>query len=156
MNGPNLSGEIVIDASVLVKFFLDEDQDADAATTLLETFRRMTVDFAIPEFALIECVNTFWRRAREGSLSAVEAERTTRELQRFSADLVVAPIVSILPDMIRRSSHIDHPVYDMVFLALAEARGVPFITADRTLFRKIQQHKLRKPRVYLLADLELG
>ncbi|MCP5120230.1 MAG: type II toxin-antitoxin system VapC family toxin [bacterium] len=155
MNAPNLTGEVVIDASVLVKFFLPEREDGEAAVGLLRAFHRMKLDFAVSELVLVEAANTVRTKAKQGILSADRAVAVTREIQRFAADLLVAPIVLLLPSIVKTGLQLDHPVYDTVYLALAEARGVPFVTADRTFYRKIRQSKLRKPKVYLLGELDL-
>ncbi len=150
-----ISGEVVVDSSVVMKF-LREEEDSVAAVALFARFQRGVVDFAVPEFLLVEVVNIIWVKWRRKELSKREASDAVTRLVRLSADLVVASIGELPDSVFRLSVSLDHPAYDAAYLALAEARGVPFITADRTLFRKIQQHKLRKPRVHLLADLEFA
>jgi predicted nucleic acid-binding protein len=46
----------------------------------------------------------------------------------------------------------DHPAYDCFFLALAAAEGLPFVTADLSLVRKLRAAGFDEAEVLTLAE----
>lgn len=140
------SGELVVDTSVVVKFFVTEP-DSHNADTLLESFREgavrlIAVDFLFPEFA-----NALWQKTRRGELPALEAEGKVADLRSWPLEII--PVRAILLEAFRLACYYGHAVYDSAFLALAESRGIPLITADRSFYHKIRR---RSPNAVLLRD----
>lgn len=121
MNPP---GDCVVDASVALKWVLDEE-GSKAAAALLDG-RRLYA----PPLLLIEAANALWVACRRGAISADDAEDALHQI-------AAAPFRNWLPqsnlpaDAFRLARLLDHPVYDCSYLALAMAIGVPVVTADR-------------------------
>jgi predicted nucleic acid-binding protein len=116
---------IVIDASVALKWVLIES-GTEAALTLLSD------ELVAPELWLTEAANALWRHVRLGEASAAEA------LARID-ELANAPVASIsTAPYVRRALQIAleirHPVYDCLYLALAEDQNTHVVTDDRRLF----------------------
>ena len=116
---------IVIDASVALKWVLDEP-GSEAAVTLRDQ------ELVAPALWLAEAVNALWRRARIGEITDDEAA------SRFS-ELMNAPVASIaiephLEAALELAAEIGHPVYDCIYLALALHHGTHVVTADRRFF----------------------
>jgi predicted nucleic acid-binding protein len=55
------------------------------------------------------------------------------------ADIDLLPMRSLLEAATRIAVALDHPVYDCVYLAAAEAEGISMVTADERLLRKVRQ-----------------
>ena len=113
---------VVIDASVALKWVLDEP-GSEAAVTLRDQ------ELVAPALWLAEAVNALWRRARIGEITDDEAA------SRFS-ELMNAPVASIaiephLEAALKLATEIGHPVYDCIYLALALHRRTHVVTADR-------------------------
>lgn len=119
-----IAGSCVIDASVALKWVLQEE-GSDAAAALLDG-RPL---FA-PGLLRIEVANALWSATRRGRLTSDEAAD--------ALDLTLrAPLRSGGPDRdfaaraLQLAELLAHPVYDCVYLALAMRCEVPVITADR-------------------------
>jgi predicted nucleic acid-binding protein len=116
---------IVVDASVTLKWVLNEP-GTQAALALFGH------ELIAPELWLTEAANALWRHVRLGEASAAEA------LARID-ELANAPVASVSTEpFVRRSLEIAleirHPVYDCLYLAVAEDRNTYVITDDRRLF----------------------
>jgi predicted nucleic acid-binding protein len=137
----------VIDASVLVKWFLyQQEADRDRALALRELHISGRSIIYIPQLALLELVNAvrFAPKAKEedGEM-ALEAVRDLH--------LEVKPPEY---DVLRKANAIawayKTTIYDALYVAHAEQVGYPLITADETMIRKLAGHSIVVP----LRELE--
>jgi predicted nucleic acid-binding protein len=113
---------IVIDASVAVKWVLDEP-GSEAAVALCDQ------ELIAPVLWLAEVANALWRRARIGEI-------TNDQAAALVSELLNAPVASIaiephLEAALKLATEIDHPVYDCIYLALALHHRTHVVTADR-------------------------
>jgi predicted nucleic acid-binding protein len=76
-----------------------------------------------------------WKKVRLGELLGPEASLAIALLVR--ADIELVPMRSVARRALDLSVALDHPAYDCMYLALAEATGRPFVTADARLLRKV-------------------
>jgi predicted nucleic acid-binding protein len=114
---------VVVDASVAVKWFFAE-AGYGTARALLESDETLVA----PSLILAEIGNAIWKKHRRGEVSNVDAIDVVRlAVRRFSA---LAPIERLMPRAIDLALAHDHPVYDCLYLALAEVEGAPVATAD--------------------------
>jgi predicted nucleic acid-binding protein len=118
----------VIDASVAIKWVVEESGTKEA----LSLCRHRIV---APDLLVAECANILWKKVRRKELLEEEAVLAARLLAR--ADIALEPMRALLEPATRLALALDHPAYDCVYLALAEARGCEFVTAaDGSLSRK--------------------
>lgn len=114
----------VVDASVAVKWFVDEP-DSDDARELAASGEELHA----PRLMASEVANALWRKARLGEIVRGEAGAVLAWVPempvRWSADETVSA------DAVRLALALDHPVYDCVYLALAHRVGAALVTADR-------------------------
>ncbi len=83
---------------------------------------------------------------KRNELLADEALLAARLLE--GADVELLPTRSLLGAATRMAIELDHPAYDCLYLALAEANDCRFVTADTRLLRKLGQGgRWRPPRV---------
>ncbi len=138
--------DFVIDASVAVKWVIDEEGTREALA--LRRRRLMAPDLLIPE-----CANILWKKVRRGELATDEAALAARLLAR--ADIELMPMRTCLEVATAIAIGLDHPAYDCVYIALAEAEGLPFVTADGRLLRKVREDPSRRyaTRVVGLAEV---
>ena len=113
---------IVIDASVAMKWVLDEPE-SQAAVALRDQ------ELIAPDLWLAEAANVLWRHARIGEISNDQA------IALF-AELLHAPVASLsmephLETALELAMEIGHPVYDCIYLALALHHRTHVVTADR-------------------------
>jgi predicted nucleic acid-binding protein len=120
---------LVVDASVAVKWVVEEDGTEDALAL------RRKARLIAPDLLAAECANILWKKARRGELSMDEAVFAARLLQR--ADFELVPTRPLLESATRLAVELDHPAYDCVYLALALAKDCKLATADEHLRRKL-------------------
>jgi predicted nucleic acid-binding protein len=135
---------VVVDASVAIKWFVPEPL-SDEAERLLDGG---DVLFA-PDFLLIEFGNIMWKKVRLGELARPDGDAALAALRAGPVDLFdTAPLVE---RALHLAHEIDHPLYDCLYLATAETIGATVATADRRFFDRCAPSILQ-PRVAWLGD----
>ncbi|RYG86114.1 MAG: PIN domain-containing protein [Alphaproteobacteria bacterium] len=113
----------VVDASVAIKWAVDE-VGRDAARQLVLEGHVLVA----PDFLLLEVANIVWKKVRLRELDAVQALAVIAEIQ--------LPISRFLPSApltlraLKLALELDHPAYDCLYLAAAETAGGAVVTAD--------------------------
>ena len=132
----------VVDASVLVKWFLHEKEaDRDRALALrdLHISRRSTL--FIPQLALLEVLNAvrFSPKADEE-----DGEMALETLHDLHLETRPAEL-----DLLRKANAISWgykiTIYDALYVGLAEQVGHPLITADEVMVKKLKGHSIVVP-----------
>lgn len=127
----------VVDASVAVKWFVDEVRSAEARAVLASGQPIIAPDLIIPETC-----NTAWKKVRCGDISLEQGEAMVRALPlSFDRLAATAPLSERALDLARR---FDHPAYDCFYVALAESESAVLITDDDKLIRLGKQARLGK------------
>jgi predicted nucleic acid-binding protein len=140
----------VVDASVVLKWFLPEP-DSAAADFLLEQFLNDEVELLAPDLMLVETANALWKRAViRKELSANEVRLIYNDL--LTLPLSLAPSGAIADRAFQLALNHNHSVYDALYCALAMERHCDFVTADRALANKL---KGVFPFIVLLSDIKL-
>ncbi len=122
---------LVVDASVAIKWVVQEP-GTDAALAIRQC------RLLAPDLLVAECANILWKKVRRGDLEAADAVLAGRLLERTGIELV--PMRRMLERATRLSIALGHPAYGCFYLALAEASGCDFVTADDRLAAKGQPH----------------
>jgi len=137
------SGErLVIDASVAVKWVVPEP-GSDRAELLLDH------GLVAPDLLFAECANILWKKVRRGELTKEEADVAAKTLEQ--ADIILVSTRGYLALATAIAVELDHPAYDGVYLAVAEASNLRLVTADNKLVRKLRdgQNRFREMLVAL-------
>lgn len=136
-----MTGFVVVDASVAMKWFVDED-DTDRAEALLKA------DIAVaPALILSEVGNGIWSKRQSSGIDRAAASRFVCNLPQLLREVVA--LDELMEDAMKLAFDLDHPVYDCVYLALARSREIPLVTADKRFIAKAAS---QEQRVELLAD----
>lgn len=137
---------LVIDASIAVKWVVEED--GTAAALILRQHAKLIA----PDLLVAECANIFWKKVQRGELIKAEAFLAARLLQ--AAEIELLPSRSLLEAATQIAVELDHPAYDCLYLALAAQRGCQFVTADERFVRKLGEGRRRqfRDRVITLAQ----
>jgi len=120
------SSILVLDASVVVRIIEGSPQTA--------AFQQAVLDAELvlaPELMLTEVSNALWRLQRAGQL---QVEGLQQCLSRGAA-LVdhIEPDRHLQVEALALACHLDHPVYDCLYLALARREAALLLTADQKL-----------------------
>ncbi|MBI3634684.1 MAG: type II toxin-antitoxin system VapC family toxin [Candidatus Rokubacteria bacterium] len=117
----------VIDASVALKWVLPLEHLSNVARRLLDDDDEMIA----PDIILIEAANALWRKVIRRDLTAPEADVALGGIA--ARRLHLRSSASVVHRALGLAAALSHPVYDCVYLALAELAGAPLITADDRL-----------------------
>ncbi len=135
---------IVADASVALKWFVADEPLADEAASII----RSGTPVIAPDLVVAEGANAAWRWSRLGRIRPEEAQRIAARLPGFFRQLV--PAAELSESAMRLAHALDHPIYDCLYLALADREDVGLVTADARLVEKVARTAWRK-RVVALA-----
>ena len=122
---------VVLDASVVVKWFIDE-QGSEAARDVLVSGRRLLA----PELLIAEVGNAAWRRARLGEIPLEQAVSTAEQVGHSPIEFW--PLAALARPALEMAATLDHPIYDRFYLALAEQLDATLVTADDRLLSRLQ------------------
>jgi len=125
----------VVDASVAVKWVIPE-----VLSDLADRVRDGAEDVLAPDLLLVEVANALWRKTTAREISAREADGAFDLVRRSGIDL--RPAGPLLPRAMDLARRLGHPVYDCVYLALAEREEATLVTADQRLLRRLSARKL--------------
>ena len=118
--------KLTVDASVVVKWYVSETRSEEARVLLGHRLERFA-----PDFVLVELANILWKKARLREIGDPHAY--FQELSRIREAVVLSSSADLIERAAQVAAQIDHPVYDCLYIACAEATGSTLITADRRL-----------------------
>ena len=136
---------LVVDASVVIKWFIDEIH-ADPARRLQDE----KYELLAPDLLWAECGNIIWKKVIRKELTPNEARSIRRGLQRqpidtFSSSLILEPALEIALET-------GKTVYDACYLALALLSETELVTADERLFNSLREGRYARNLIWI-ADL---
>ena len=132
----------VVDANVVVKWFVPERLSERAIRLLDETQELASPDLLWPELG-----NVLWKKARAGQLTRQETTRIVQALDQFP--VTVFPSRLVLEGALEIALGTGRSVYDSVYLALAVALDCPLVTADERLVSSLAGGPLASHVVWL-------
>jgi len=127
---------IVVDASVAVKWYLNE-RGSDAAALLLQGEQPL---FA-PALIRIEVAGAITRHFREGKLSE---KRARQACQLWLEDLSAGVIKLLADETLFEAAQemafcLRHPLQDCLYLAVSEQLNGRLVTADEPLYKRARK-----------------
>jgi len=120
------TSRLVLDASAVVRIIEGSPEAVVLHEALLEA------DLVIaPELMLTEVANALWRLQRAGQLDAA----TLQPLLARATALVdhIEPDRTLQPEALALATHLNHPVYDCLYLVLARREVATLLTVDQKL-----------------------
>jgi predicted nucleic acid-binding protein len=134
--GYDMAKVCVVDASVVLKWFLREP-DSASADILLEKLLNDELELLAPDLILLETASALWKRVIiRKEMSAKEAALIHRDLLTLPLSLIASG--TMVDAVLRIALEHKHSVYDSLYCALAIERDCDFVTADRVLANKLQ------------------
>ena len=121
---------LTVDASVVVKWFVPESlsEEARLRSTIRTTFRR-------PISSWPSSGTPFWKKFRRGEVAFLQPYMD--ELLGLDEVIALHPVGEQVTRAVQIAGELDHPVYDCLYLACAEATGSIVVIADRRLANKV-------------------
>jgi predicted nucleic acid-binding protein len=124
---------LVVDASVVIKWFVDEVGTAEALS-----LRRHRL--YAPDLLGVECANVLWKKVTRKELKPDEALLAAQLIER--ADIEFQPTRKLLAKATQLAMELTHPVYDCLYISLAQELGCDFVTADNVLAKRVARMKV--------------
>jgi predicted nucleic acid-binding protein len=121
--------EVVVDASVAAKWVVEEAHSASAALLLNHD------TLHAPAHWRAEAVNVLWAKVFRGDLTAADAEERMLVLNR--APIVDTAVAGLMPRAFAISVAHSVTIHDSLYVALAEQRDIPLVTADERLVQHL-------------------
>lgn len=131
---------IVLDASVAAKWLLPPPHEPlrDEALQIARGYNERQYEIFIPDVFWAEIANFLWKAARSSRCTPAEA-RTALEII-FDYSFQSTSSISLLPGAFDIATLYDRPVYDCLYVALAQKIGGELITADEKLANALAAH----------------
>lgn len=139
----DLPPTLVVDASIGVKWVVDES-DSDDAVALIAG-RRLIV----PGLFWVETANVLAMKAKRREMTRAAVADAWRDLANAPLELVNMTPDTVLPAL-TLAQDLQHTVYDCAYLAVALAVGCPVVTADQRFATIAAAHPTLAGRVLLL------
>ena len=121
--------KLTVDASIVVKWFVAEPLSEDARRLLSHR-----IELHAPDILLVEFANTIWKKVRLREIA--DPRPYWDELANLPEIVTLHPGEELVESAAQLATALDHPVYDCLYLACAEAAAAVLVTADRRFARK--------------------
>ena len=119
--------KFVIDASVAVKWYVEEDFSEEAASVLSGEFELNVPELIYPEFG-----NILWKKFRRGEVTPAECRNIIERFRGLS--LFRHSHNALLKSAYIGAEITGQTVYDWTYLSLAVFLNCEMVTADRRFF----------------------
>ncbi len=131
-----MTRDMVIDASVGIKLFVDEPDSPLADRLFAQLAASPAARFYVPDLFFVECANILWKYTRRFDYPADNARRDVTALGQLN--LRAVSTADLMEAGLELALALDITVYDAAYAALAQLLAVPLVTADDRLRRKLQ------------------
>ena len=127
-------GTIVLDASAAVALLVREG-DSDAAATLFV----QAIGVFAPDLLRVEVANALWSKVRLKKLSPAAAKTALINLDGLG--ITWQPLdAEILNKALELALILEHPVYDCLYVSLAQSKHAQLLTLDRRFLKRLEPY----------------
>ena len=127
----------VIDASVALKWFVEEEYSRTAVGLLQPSCGRLAPDLLLPELG-----NILWKKQRRKEIGREEGFRLLNDFKQIPVTLF--PSRELLGRAFEIAVTFERTLYDSMYVALAIAENCPLVTADRKLYNALSAGAMAK------------
>jgi predicted nucleic acid-binding protein len=136
---------VVLDACVAVKWYVREN-DSERAQQLIDA----GILFLVPDVFFSEVANALRKHCQgDGQLDAPSVRLAVDDLLVIGIEPVSSTV--LLPRATEIALALGHPIYDCLYLALAERWSIPFVTADERFCGKLAGSEWERHALLLAA-----
>lgn len=133
--------QVVIDSSVVVKWFDEKEENSSQAMRILEVFVGGRIEVIIPDLLFYEVGNIFLKK---WPTESYKMKKSLDKLWRLP--WVLMPLrKSLLDRTLEIADQCKATFYDALFLATAESTGAELVTADLQFLKKTGNFPFAKP-----------
>ena len=120
---------LIVDASVAVKWFLNEE-NSDKASKIKDEHISGKIVIIVPDLFFLEVINTL----RYKKLNPKKILYTNKSLWEFQLSIHKIDYF-LMEKIIDIAIKNNISVYDAVYVAISQLYGVPLVTADKKLYK---------------------
>ena len=136
----------VVDASVGIKLFVDEEFSEQAHALFSYLATDPPAELYVPDLFYIECANILLKYTRRFGLSLEDSQADVADLKLLA--LKPTSTADLMEDSLLFASEKKLTAYDACYAILAQKLEIPLITADRPLARTVET-------AIFIGDLEI-
>lgn len=125
----------VVDASVAVKWLVQEEHSLAASRLLEPRYSRLAPDLLLPEMG-----NILWKMRRRGEIDRAAGLGLLQEILHLP--VVLRPSQDYLEAAYEIAVQFDRTMYDGLYVALAVTQNCRLVTADKRLSRALENTRL--------------
>lgn len=124
----------VVDASVGIKLFVDEEFSEHAHALFTYLAADPPAELFVPDLFYIECTNVLLKYTRRFGRSLEDSQIDLIDLWRLA--LKPTSTVDLMENALLLASELNLSAYDACYAVLAKQLDIPLLTADQPLARK--------------------
>ncbi len=127
---------IVIDASVVLKWFLSDEKYGNVALEILDKYVSYEIEILAPSLLEYEVLNGLYVAQKRGR---IPIEIVSSAIEGFlNVEIEQKDILSFYPEAINFSAHYNLSAYDSSYLAVAAIENTQMVTADMNLYNRVK------------------
>ena len=128
---------IVIDSSVVLKWYLADEEYSQKALSLLDKYVSNELDILAPSLLEYEVINGLMIAKKRGR---IQEKKVLTAIDGFiSLELKLKNLFLYYPKVIHYCKVYDRSAYDASYLALANEEGISLVTADKGLYNVVKK-----------------
>ncbi|OGD84836.1 hypothetical protein A3B51_02600 [Candidatus Curtissbacteria bacterium RIFCSPLOWO2_01_FULL_41_18] len=137
---------IVLDSSVIAKWFFPEEDQGDLALEVKEDFTNKIISISLPLLIFYE-VNNLLRTAIKSL--RIDRGKAISAYQGFlELDFIVYSSKELMEKALEKAVNLDISSYDASYVVLAEYLKAPFFTTDKKLLEKTKNQVVKNLQNY--------
>jgi predicted nucleic acid-binding protein len=146
---------LVVDASVAVKWQLDDEEHVDRANAIRSAFIRGAIALVVPVIFAVEWANAINVAIARRRFPAEEWREALEDLETLQIPVKSPP--GLLSEAWQIARLYNRTVYDGLYMALAKVEQCEMVTGDKRLFNAVHLHLdwVRWIGDYVIADEEM-
>lgn len=129
---------IVIDSGVLLKAYFSDEEGHREAQNLISDYAKGNITFHAPALIAYEIINACLVASRMARFPKKMAKELMNEM--LGIELIKEDIEPLKDRIFDISTKYSTSAYDGAYIAVAESRHIPFLTADKKLFNNLKRH----------------
>ena len=128
---------VVVDASVALKWYLDDEELGAKALTVLTHYVSGDINMIAPSLLEYEVINGLKIAQKRGRINKNTIQSAVEGF--FNLEIKVYDACYFFDEALDIMNSFDISLYDASYLALAVNKKSPFVTADKVLYNKVRK-----------------
>lgn len=137
---------IIIDASVFVKWFLPDEEDTNQALQIKKDYAQGAIFISLPSITIYEVNNVLRSAVSRSRMSQKDAFLQFRSF--LGLDFIIYSTRELQERILEKAIGLDISSYDASYIVLVETLKFPFYTADQKLIQKAKSPLVKNLSTY--------